>query len=68
MELLDLYTDEREKTGRTLVRGEPVPKALRFASACGAICATAEGAGTALTGRAQVLAWMGGREGQLQVL
>ena len=51
-----------------LLRGEPVPKALRFASACGAICATAEGAGTALTGRAQVLAWMGGREGQLQEL
>ena len=26
MELLDLYTDERERTGRTIVRGEPVPK------------------------------------------
>ena len=26
MELLDLYTAEREKTGKTLVRGEPVPE------------------------------------------
>ena len=26
MELHDLYTAEREKTGRTMVRGEPVPK------------------------------------------
>ena len=25
MELFDLYTAEREKTGRTMVRGEPVP-------------------------------------------
>lgn len=26
MELFDLYTAEREKTGRTMVRGEPVPE------------------------------------------
>ena len=26
MELLDLYSDEREKTGQTIVRGDPVPK------------------------------------------
>ncbi len=26
MELFDLYTAEREKTGRTLVRGEPTPE------------------------------------------
>ena len=26
MELLDLYTAEREKTGKTMVRGEPVPE------------------------------------------
>lgn len=26
MELFDLYTAEQEKTGRTMVRGEPVPK------------------------------------------
>ena len=26
MELFDLYTGEREKTGRTMVRGEPVPE------------------------------------------
>ena len=28
MELLDLYTAEREKTGRTMVRGEPTPEGL----------------------------------------
>ena len=28
MELHDLYTAEREKTGRTMVRGEPVPEGL----------------------------------------
>ena len=26
MELFDLYTEEREKTGKTMARGEPVPK------------------------------------------
>ena len=26
MELFDLYTAEREKTGKTMVRGEPVPE------------------------------------------
>ena len=28
MELHDLYTAERERTGRTMVRGEPVPEGL----------------------------------------
>lgn len=37
-----------------LLRGASVEKALRFASACGAICTTAVGAGTALRSRAQV--------------
>ena len=37
-----------------LLRGAAVRDALRFANACGAICVTAVGAGTALTGRDQV--------------
>ena len=38
-----------------ILRGETLREALAFASACGAICATAAGASTALTGRQQVL-------------
>ncbi len=38
-----------------LLRGSPVGDALRFANACGAICASAVGAGTALKSRDQVL-------------
>lgn len=38
-----------------LLRGAPAPDALRFANACGAICASAVGAGTALQSRDQVL-------------
>ena len=41
-----------------LLRGESPERALRFANACGAICTTAVGAGTALKSRAQVLAFM----------
>lgn len=41
-----------------LLRGASVPEALRFASACGAICTTAVGAGTALRSRAQVLQFL----------
>ena len=37
-----------------ILRGSDIKKALQFASACGAICTTAVGAGTALTGRSQV--------------
>ena len=38
-----------------LLRGNDVRKALAFANACGAICATAVGTGTALKNREQVL-------------
>lgn len=38
-----------------LLRGSSIPDALRFANACGAICTTAVGAGTALRDREQVL-------------
>ena len=37
-----------------ILRGASVEEALRFANACGAICATAIGAGTALVDRKQV--------------
>ena len=47
-----------------LLRGESHERALRFANACGAICATAVGAGTALKSRTQVLDFM--REQPLQ--
>ena len=43
-----------------LLRGEPPEAALAFANACGAICSTAIGAGTALRDRAQVLGFMQG--------
>ena len=38
-----------------ILRGSDADTALRFANACGAICASAVGAGTALRDRAQVL-------------
>ena len=41
-----------------ILAGEPVEKALRFAGACGAICTTAVGAGTALRSREQVLSFL----------
>ena len=41
-----------------ILRGAGLREALAFASACGAICATAAGASTALTGRQQVLDFM----------
>ncbi len=41
-----------------LLRGSPVEEALRFANACGAICTTAVGAGTALQSREQVLRFL----------
>ncbi len=44
-----------------LLRGAPPEAALRFANACGAICCTAVGAGTALVSREQVLGWMAGQ-------
>ncbi len=45
------------------LRGASDEDALRFANACGAICTTAVGAGTALQSRAQVLAFMANPEG-----
>ena len=47
-----------------LLRGAPQEDALRFANACGAICATAVGAGTALQSRAQVLSFLSDQTGQ----
>lgn len=41
-----------------LIRGRTPEEALRFANACGAICTTAIGAGTALKNRDQVLSFM----------
>ena len=41
-----------------LLRGGSAEEALRFANACGAICTTAVGAGTALRSREQVLAFL----------
>lgn len=41
-----------------LLRGAEVPDALRFASACGAICMSAVGASSALQSRAQVLEFL----------
>ena len=41
-----------------ILRGVPLRQALEFASACGAICATAAGASTALSDRQQVLDFM----------
>ena len=41
-----------------ILRGAPVEEALRFANACGAICTTAVGAGTALRSREQVLRFL----------
>ena len=41
-----------------ILRGSMPGDALAFANACGAICATAVGAGTALKSREQVLAFM----------
>ena len=38
-----------------ILRGSNIEEALRFANACGAICTTAVGAGTALKSREQVL-------------
>lgn len=42
-----------------LIRGSDVKEALAFANACGAICATAVGTGTALKDRDQVLKMIG---------
>ena len=41
-----------------ILRGKANGEALRFANACGAVCATAVGAGTALQSREQVLRLM----------
>ena len=50
-----------------LLRGASVGDALRFANACGAICASAVGAGTALKSREQVLRLVAG-ESARQIL
>ena len=44
-----------------MLRGKSKEEALRFANACGAICATAVGASAALQTRQQVLDWMNDR-------
>ena len=44
--------------GQVLLEKNKMEQALRFASACGAICTTAVGAGTALQSREQVLAFL----------
>ena len=44
-----------------ILRGGEVYDALLFANACGAICTTAAGAGTALKSRRQVLDFLKGR-------
>ena len=44
-----------------ILRGESHPAALRFANACGAICTTAVGAGTALKSREQVMEFLSER-------
>jgi len=41
-----------------ILRGSTVREALVFANACGAICTTAAGAGTALVDREQVMAFI----------
>jgi sugar/nucleoside kinase (ribokinase family) len=45
-----------------ILRGATVEDALKFANACGAICTTATGAGTALKSREQVLLLMKNEE------
>ena len=45
-----------------ILRGADIESALRFANACGAICTTAVGAGTALRSREQVVEFMHGSE------
>ena len=47
-----------------ILRGAVPEQALRFANACGAICTTAVGAGTALKSREQVLEFIRGTEQQ----
>ena len=47
-----------------IIRGSSIRDALIFASACGAICSTAVGSGTALTGRQQVLDFLEERQAQ----
>ena len=42
-----------------ILHGSGIAEALQFGNACGAICATAVGAGTALKDRKQVLDWIG---------
>lgn len=41
-----------------IIRGTSIEDALRFGNACGALCSTKVGAGTALQGRDQVNQWM----------
>ncbi|MBR2822208.1 MAG: carbohydrate kinase family protein [Clostridia bacterium] len=42
-----------------IIRGSSAEDALQFGNACGAICTTAIGAGTALKDEKQVMKWMG---------
>ena len=49
-----------------ILRGSTDERALCFANACGAICATAIGAATALKSREQVLEWLKGGQNHIQ--
>ena len=46
-----------------IIRGNSLEEALQFGNACGAICTTGVGAGTALKSREQVIKWMSGDRG-----
>ncbi len=46
-----------------ILRGSGIAEALHFANACGAICTTAVGAGTALKSREQVLGFLDSAQG-----
>ena len=46
-----------------ILDGKTNAEALRFANACGAVCATAVGASAALKSRQQILDWMSGQPG-----
>lgn len=48
-----------------ILRGSSICDALRFANACGAICTTAVGAGTALRNRQQVLEFLTGQSNEV---
>ena len=50
-----------------ILKGSPIREALIFANACGAICTTAAGAGTALVDRAQVRTFIDTMKDELMI-